>query len=80
MAAKRGMFRWLEDSIQRRRFSGLRAAPDGGWGGAEICFILSYMLTACRQIFFYVVPGILDAVVFLIAMLVPKLDNTANIL
>ena len=61
-------------------FRGLRAAPDGGWGGAEICFILSYMLTACRQIFFYVVPGILDAVVFLIAMLVPKLDNTANIL
>lgn len=61
-------------------FRGLRAAPNGGWGGAEICFILSYILTACRQIFFYVVPGILDAVVFLIAMLVPKLDNTANIL
>ena len=43
-------------------FWGIRAVPDGGWGDAEISFILSYILTACRQIFFYVVPGILDAV------------------
>ncbi len=60
-------------------FRGLRAAPDGGWGGSEICFILSYILTACRQIFFYSVPY-WDAIAFLIAMLVPKLDGIVNML
>ena len=65
MAAKRGMFRWLEDSIQRRKVFG-ESAPSlmGAGDGAEISFILSYILTACRQIFFYLVPGILDAVAF----------------
>ena len=31
----------------------VRAAPDGGWGGAEICSVFPYILTACRRIFLF---------------------------
>lgn len=61
-------------------FWGIRAVPDGGWGDAEISFILSYILTACRQIFFTWCPVFWTPLPLLIAMLVPKSDNAANIL
>ena len=47
------MFRWLEGSVQRRRFFGGFSLPllMGAGSGKEICFIFfSYMSTARRRI------------------------------
>ena len=59
---------------------GGRAAPDGGWGGAEICSVFPYILTACRRIFFICCPVFRTLLPLNIAMRVPNLNNIANIL